>query len=315
MRVFYTLIILILIIAIVGCGNTSTRRDLSTWYKESGIRLASVSAPCVIKLSNGSYRAFYVSGGNIVSAISSDEGITFTAEAVTKLAPLSSSTTEVVITNPWLVRLSESSQTWRMYYEGLSTTESNPIHRIFCAISYDEGNTAFNRETTSITPEVIADNNNIGSPFVIKLPDTRYRMYYASQGFMVKSATSESLNGQTFAKENSAILGSSYDDAALAQSVIRLASGNYKMFYATDWNVHTGGPTKIMSATSSNGTSFTKDGNILIDLGLTVDTKFVTRPSVIQLSVSNNNYRMFYAGTTDGTTYNLFSATKEATGI
>jgi hypothetical protein len=313
-KIFYLSVALFLAIAIVGCGGTSTRRDTSTWNKQSGIRLASVSAPSVIKLASGYYRVYYVSGSNIVSAISTNEGTSFTVEAGSRLSPISGSTYEAAITNPCVLRLTELTDTYRMYYEGLSsTTESNPIHRIFCAISYD-GGTTFNRETTSLTPEVIADNNNIGSPFVVKLSNNNYRMYYVSQGFMIKSATSESSNGQTFTKENSSILGSSYDDSALAPYIISI-SGSYKMFYATAWNVHTGGPTKIMSATSASGTSYTKDGNVLIDLGTTLDTKFVTRPSVIQSATNTNIYRMLYAGTTDGTTYSLLSATKEATGI
>ena len=129
---------------------------------------------------------------------------------------------------------------------------------------------------------------------------------------MIKSATSESGNGQTFIRENNSILGASYGDAAVAPYVISI-TGGFKLFYGADWNISRGGPTKIMSAASSDGTTFTEDGKILIGLGLTTDTYLVNNPSVIQLT--NTNYRMFYAGTTDGTTYNLLSATKEATGI
>jgi len=307
MKLLYWSLIGIFFLILLGCGGTVSNRDLSTWNKESGTRLTNTNNPFVLKLSNGNYRIYYVASSEIKTALSTNEGESF-ATAVTGLSASITNSLEAVINNPCVVQ--ESLTSYRMYYQGKTTEEATPKHHIFTAISSD--GITFIREGIALTAEATGDLNSVSSPFVIKLLNSSYRMYYVSKDFMIKTATSESGNGKIFARENNTVLGASYADAAVSPYVITV-SGNYKLFYGTEWNIGRGGPTKIMSAISSDGITFTEDGNILIGLGLTTDTYLVNKPSVTQLT--NGNYRMFYAGTTDGTTYNLLSATKEASGI
>lgn len=84
----------------------------------------------------------------------------------------------------------------------------------------------------------------------------------------------------------------------VSSSTLKLADGTYRMYY-----VGSGG---ILSATSSDGISFTKEAGMRIDLGASgeADSQQAVNPCVVELA---DGYRMYYDGF-DGTYRRVLSA-------
>lgn len=193
--------------------------------------------------------------------------------------------------------------TWlsRMYYTGYDDGNA----RILSAYSTDNI-TWIKEKTVKIDIGGTYDKLNATSPFVLKLSDGSYRMYYAGNDkaySRILSAISVD-GGVTWNKEGGVRVdrGSMYDSRhASMPSTYKFSESSYIMYYGgydgTKW--------RILNATSVDGLSWTKQGPS-INIGGEYDKLNAYSPSVIKLS--NNTYQMFYVGMDASLRSNITSA-------
>jgi hypothetical protein len=138
-------------------------------------------------------------------------------------------------------------------------------------------------------------------PNTVELADGTYRMYYTDRCFSgpyptcILSATSS--DGLAWSQESGVRIGGGIggeDGWAGESETVVLPDGTYRMYYNHEWE--TGGVWfgHIVSATSSDGTDWTKEEGVRVDSGGTYDTVRAIMPSVLRLS--DGSYRMYYVG-------------------
>ncbi len=276
------------------------------WTKESGIRIdvggtydsnyAYISD--VVKISGG-YRMYYTgydgSTLRILSATSSD-GVSWTKDSGVRLSPGGEFNVDA-IASPDVIKLDSGS--YRMYYMGVAG--GAPNHYILSATSSD-GLTWTKESGYRLTTGGTYDSGQVHNPEVIKLDDGTYRMYYfgsesGSSAYRILSATSS--DGLTWTKESGVrIERDSTSDQVCYPDVIRLSDGSYRMYYSKS-----GG--NILSATSSDGLTLTKESGTRISKGGTYDS---TAYASNTITLDDGSKRMYYSGY-DGGYYRILSAT------
>ena len=164
-----------------------------TWSQDNGVRMASSSAPYVMKLANGTFRMYYWTSQGIVSALSRD-GMQFTQEPGIRIAPDQSdaSSTEFLVTDPTVADTGNG--TVRMYYTGMNGTldPASAQRNIFSAISSD--GLQFTKEGVRIDSQQNENNNWVAMPEAVRHSDGTVYLYYDSHnpnaggGIMVASS-------------------------------------------------------------------------------------------------------------------------------
>ena len=152
-----------------------------------------------------------------------------------------------------------------------------------------------------------SDNHSYGSPRCLYIddpalgPDYRFRLYfhkytYDPSGFVpnatnvIISAVSE--DGLHFEQEDGVRIAQETErekSAVYAPEVIRLGDGSYRMYYPPWCDEFKGG---IFTATSTDGLAWTKEPDVLVELGGRWDDNMVSEPCVIELP--DGRFRMFY---------------------
>jgi len=150
-------------------------------------------------------------------------------------------------------------------------------------------NKIFSQETGDWTKETGIRVSNGVSPSTIILSNGTYRMYYTEGGEIV-SATST--DGVVWEKETGVRISSGgiYDSVmAVNPCVILLPDGRYRIYY----DGYDGTYRRILSATSTDGITFTKDEGVRIDTAADeIDNGIASVPEVIKLA--DGTYRMYY---------------------
>ncbi|QQG46552.1 MAG: peptidoglycan-binding protein [Candidatus Niyogibacteria bacterium] len=129
-------------------------------------------------------------------------------------------------------------------------------------------------------------------PYVYKLKDGRYRMYYCgTNGSIMSAISSDGLNFQT---ESGARLSPIYGDfeAVICDpTLVELSDGRFRLYYK---GANTGGVPaihKVFSAISSDGLNFEREG-LVIDSEKTDDQSWASVPEAIKLS--DGRVRLYY---------------------
>ena len=141
---------------------------------------------------------------------------------------------------------------------------------------------------------------NGGIPFIHKLKDGRYRLYYCGEGGILSAISSDGFNFQV--EDGVRVLSSySYESIVCDPTVVNLPDGRFRMYYKG--STGGGGPGqaihKIFSAISTDGLSFQKEG-LRIDSEKTGDNGWASVPDAIMLP--DGRVRIYYvsANTTRG---------------
>ncbi len=177
----------------------------------------------------------------------------------------------------------------RMYYSGFREASTH----ILSAVSSDMGTTWIKE---GVRFEVSSTTRQGGSPSAILLEDGRVRLYYVEcdgPSYEIKSLISN--DGLSFALEGVSLLAGSFasiDSDISYPDVIRLPDGRWRMYY----DAFDGSHDRILSATSDDGLSFTKDAGIRIDVGPagSIDARQALSPSVRRLP--DGSLEMLYSG-------------------
>lgn len=109
-------------------------------------------------------------------------------------------------------------------------------------------------------------------PFVVKLPDGRFRLYYTDQqvligqfgGRAIMSAISD--DGINFAAEDDdrlAYTGEGYESSGVrGEKIVQLSNGSYRMYYhGIDASNHW----RVLSAVSEDGLNWTRENGVRVD--------------------------------------------------
>ena len=152
-----------------------------------------------------------------------------------------------------------------------------------------------------------SDNRSYGSPRCLYIddpslgPDYHFRLYFhrytygpflsgLDAGNVIISAISK--DGLHFEQEDGVRIAQETERetfAVYAPEVIRLGDGSYRMYYPPWCDEFNGG---IFTATSTDGLAWTKEPDVLIELGGCWDDNMVSEPCVIELP--DGRSRMFY---------------------
>lgn len=242
---------------------------LSAWAgpgdytREAGLRIAS---PCVsaqvLRLANGSYRAYCSAGGRIASAVSVD-GLTWTDEPGTRLFGA---------INPAVIPLKDGN--WRMIY---GIQRQNPIG--------ETQYSAFSRDGLTFTPEpgvrlepTPEENGFASVADIVRLPDGALRMYYTALQSIgnggvqsaIRSAWSTD-EGLTWTRDAGWRLGpGTFGPAGVMDpAVVRLADGSFRMYVTYQGLQYPppGAAHQIFSATSRDSVNFTPDDGVRLTAG------------------------------------------------
>lgn len=132
-------------------------------------------------------------------------------------------------------------------------------------------------------------------PYIHKLKDGRFRLYYCGAGGILSAVSSDALNFEKEAGVRIAPVGGSRNPEAMVcdATVIELPDGKIRMYYkGADGQ---GGPGqalhKVFSAISSDGLSFQKEG-LRIDSEKTGDRGWASVPEAIKLP--DGRVRIYY---------------------
>ena len=130
-------------------------------------------------------------------------------------------------------------------------------------------------------------------PYIYKLPDGRYRLYYCGQGGILSAISN---NGLDFTKDSGVRIApaSGFESVVCDPTLVELADGRVRMYYKGA-DSSQGGPGqsihKIFSAVSTDGLTFTREG-LRIDSEKTDDRGWASVPEAIELS--DGRVRIYY---------------------
>lgn len=253
--------------------------------------------PNVIKLPQGGYRMYYTAGshserdkgvlGYILSA-SSGDGISWRRDPMVRIN-VQESNRETWVLCPDVIPLAGGG--WRMFFQVQTRDRPDMILSAFSADSLNWDREPFIK---------IGDSNySYGSPRCVLLPNGTYRLYFHRfptersklQERAILSAISS--NGIEFTMEDGCRIQQETEleaGSVYAPEVLRLGSGQYRMYYAAWTKDLKHG--RILSALSDDGLAFQKDHKICIDHGDQYDFAKASEPCVIQLN--DGRFRLYY---------------------
>jgi predicted GH43/DUF377 family glycosyl hydrolase len=136
-----------------------------------------------------------------------------------------------------------------------------------------------------------------GVPFVLELPDGRYRMYYGNRGGGIQSAISS--DGLNWTEESGLRIADGGEGSGEyivgGATVIQLDDGRYRMYY--DGKTGPGDPgdviDRIYSAISSDGLNWEKEG-LRVDSVGTPDNGWASVAEIVR--TFDGRYRLYYVG-------------------
>ena len=202
---------------------------------------------------------------------------------------------------------------YRLYGEDNQYSSTHVEHAIVSYVS-DDGLQLQKEDGNRLT-------GNLYMPFVVKLSDGKFRLYYTKMGNKksIRSAISE--DGLTFTIEEGDRLtsdGSSYESEGVGrQKIMQLSDGSYRMYYI---GYGENGHDRILSAVSEDGLDWTREEGIIIDpsdlcppaTGIGNSVPFMTSDGVYHLYIvtgtCEENYKdekwgIFDATSPDGLTF------------
>ncbi len=166
--------------------------------KESGIRYTgspndynSTNVPSVVKLSDGSHRIYYVGdidpappeGDTIRTAISTDEGVTWTPENTTGVLPSG-------YVDPCVIKLNNGG--YRLFYR-VNRPAFPTVDRGIAFADSDDG-------INFTHVEIVLSDGELADPAVIKLPDGSLKMFCGYNDNRLRSATAVAISELNFAQ-------------------------------------------------------------------------------------------------------------------
>ncbi|MBI4481931.1 MAG: exo-alpha-sialidase [Acidobacteria bacterium] len=222
--------------------------DGLTFTKESGVRYTGSSTDAgftgvinVIKLPDGRHRIYYIGdltsppqGDGVRTAVSSDEGVTWTPERTTNLLPSG-------YVDPYVVKLSNGG--YRMYYR-IAPQAQNPDKGIAYADSADGA--SFTHVGLVLRDRELAD------PAVVKLPDGSARMFLGYNDNRLRSATAPAVTELHFAQIGNG-LGFTADTVFTNPSTTATANARMEFFDDNGAALSPG----ILGSTSKSTVDFT----------------------------------------------------------
>jgi hypothetical protein len=268
----------------------------SAWAMESGIRLEGgwPANPCIISLSNGTYRMYYTDVlldlyplGSIIKSATSLDGLTWVRDSGTRVGygngsePGHAGSPEVVVL---------SDGTYRMYYshEYYDSGIGDYRSEFLSAVSVD-GLSWTKEAGIRVNFGGTYDSIRIEHIDLMILLDGTYRMYYSGyDGAHYRILSAVSSDGLTWTKEGGVRIdvGGAYDSLhALSSVTIRIPDGRYAMFYcghSAEWAAQT------LSAISTDGLTWIKEDGIRIERG---SYTLVASSAIVKLS--GDQFRMY----------------------
>jgi len=268
-------------------GSQETRTK-EKWTRSDQPILKNVTSTDTHKLSDGTFRMFYMNEGKIVYANSSD-GINFDTAQPTGIVE----DKDMFISNPSLLEIKTNE--WIMIYEqqpiqktGSSTVPGTKTQRnLYLAVSAD--GKSFIKLGLAIDSSK-EDNFFASVPDLVKLPNGSVRLYFVSGGDAIASAVSP--DGKNWQREN----GFRLKDKAVDPDVLVLQEGaetHYVMYYS----VLTGADNKLYKAISKDGLVWEKTQSVVNPLA---KSSSVLDPDVFELSP--NHFKMFFGEARDANT-------------
>ena len=145
------------------------------------------------------------------------------------------------------------------------------------------------------------DSAVAGGPNIVKLPNGTLRMYYYGYSDRYRILSAHSTDGLNWTKEEGVRLDAgpagSYDsDGVVNSRVIRVAGGNYLMFYCG--NGGSPAENRILRAVSTDGLNFTKATGFCIEAAQLTALGYGSFPSGVSpgdiVPLGGNKYRMYF---------------------
>lgn len=228
-----------------------------TYTQESGVRINAADSTSVLKLSNGTIRAYFAKSSSsfdneTIYFADSADGLSFgSSSTITGITPISSAT----FARPSVVQLANGN--FSLVYENVKHISSAglDLHNLMRAVSTD--GSSFSNQPANV---LINNGSVISSNFdadVLKISDSTWRMYYnvASSLLMAESVD----DGATWsAGQSVSITGnsSSYAPYPNSTSIIKQPDGSFLMFVVSVPN-ELSFYQSIYSAYSADGITFT----------------------------------------------------------
>ena len=266
-----------------------------TWVKNPNKLFESVTSTDTHKSDDGTFRMYFMKGGKIVYADSKD--------AATFSEPISTGIDEnpgKFISNPAVLKIKDNN--WIMIYEeqpqlppGAEKGPGPATQRNLLLATSEDGKT-FTKAGIAIDSSK-EDQYFASVPKLIKLPGSKIRMYYVSEGDKIASAISD--DGKTWTREK----GFRLEDSAVdPDPILKVCCGgtqNWVMYFAT----LEGNNNKFYKATSKDGLKWEK-GEIVLrpqsEKGAIVD------PDVVPIGIPATDtfrvdrWRMFFGEMAEG---------------
>jgi len=298
-KVIFIFVIFICILSNSFCGciddqnNTNNQQiagPLMSWTKESGVRIDDGVSSATLLIDD--MYVMYYTGEGIQIAKSSD-GLMFEKVGIA-IHNGEPGSMEEMVSNSAIIELNNGS--YRMIYEG---RDGNYDRRLFSAFS-DDGYTWSKEEGIRFQDygDGKPDELFTSVPETIRLDNGDLRMYY-TRGVSSAIAISHD-EGITWEKEGNLDL----DRIVIDPDILRLDDGSYKLFFTTFDDEFGVGAQYVMSASSTDGITFT------IDSGKRLESVFVNNllldPDIIRLP--DGSYRMYFSEMQDDGSIRILSA-------
>jgi uncharacterized repeat protein (TIGR01451 family) len=275
--------------------------DLGGWGEDQ-----QVGGPCVLQLPNGTYAMYYLGKGNdgttvyyrIFRAFSYD-GLEWQKQGMVLNYGGVYAGNSVYHPYVWIA----PDGRYHMWYAG-QNPESGNRARILHATSPDGFNFVYDKLEINFGSSIEPDSVN--TPFVLPV-DEGYRMWYTGTAWtplknVINSAHKTNL-GDAWVKDGTVLSNNGiYDNPSAQRPWILKNDDGYEMFYS---GTDASGITRILHATSQDGTVWIKDG-MVIEPTLPLENVHTRWCSVL---VEDGTYRMWYTGTTT-TNNRIFYAEK-----
>ncbi len=263
---------------------------LMSWEKEPGTRIDEGVSSSTIVI-DGTYVMYYTSNG--IQIAQSSDGLIFehVGVAIENGQPDS---LQMMVSNSAIIELQNGS--YRMIYEG---QDANHDRRLFSAFSEDgftwnlEEGIRFQEEGDGKPGELF-----VSVPDILRTNDGDLLMYY-TRGISSAIALSSD-EGLTWAKQKSIDLGRIVIDP----DIVQLYDGSYTLFFTTFDEEFGVGTQYIMSASSTDGFTFTLDDGKRLEPD--EGHMLLLDPDIIELS--DGSYRMYYSEMQQDETIIILSA-------
>lgn len=189
----------------------------TNWTLEAGTRLPDITVSRPIKLSNGDYRLYYNAhdNGGILSALSTNEGWSFTTESGTRIAT-GDAHDRLAVDNGTTLLLSDGS--FKLYYGG-SNDNGAIIHFKILSATSNDGLTFTKDSGVRLT----SAEDRVTHPHVF-VYQGQYIMYYSTNSYIYKAVSTD---GVTWSESGSTGI------AGADPYVFQLSNGDWRMFYNT----------------------------------------------------------------------------------